>query len=233
MRKQWDRWGWIVAVAIIAVGFLRVVWGRDAFCGEQSEQCLREWVSALGGWAAVAAAVPTVIYLARQVRAADEHQRENMKIQYARTRTLAKQALKRAGKLRVLVKQQQEDWGTLINGEVETVPAHYAIAVLQELEDVIPSQFYQRFEDEIDVPDGTDISILAAQIRDAKEYVDRISGGSIGVGNFTRNRISLVYKMAHNYAGMIIELASDHLAETESIITRKKPERNFSSGDHD
>ncbi|QBJ13207.1 hypothetical protein EYD00_07270 [Agrobacterium sp. 33MFTa1.1] len=220
MRKHWDRWGWIVTVVVIAVGFLRVVWGRDAFCGEQSEQCFREWVSALGGWAAVAAAVPTVIYLARQVRDADEHQRENMKLQYARTRTLAKQAMKRATNLRRLIRYQQEEWEGLKENGVSTVPIVYMRTAAVNLDEVVPAQLFQRFEDEIDVPDGTDITSLKREISAALEYVNRVEDSSTAVA-LNNPRMEMVYKMAHNYAGMILEIASRHLSETATITGHK------------
>jgi hypothetical protein len=68
MRELWDRYGPWLMIAFVAIGFLRVVWGRDAFCGPETEQCFREWVSALGGWAAVGAAVPTIYFLSKQLR---------------------------------------------------------------------------------------------------------------------------------------------------------------------
>lgn len=82
MRKHWDRWGWVVGLAIVAIGFLRVFWGREAFC-EPNEHCLREWVSALSGWAAVAAAVPTVFFLSRQVTDAREFNEKAVMMQTA------------------------------------------------------------------------------------------------------------------------------------------------------
>jgi len=53
------------------------------------ESCIREWISATSGWAAVIAAVPTIWYLSRQVREADLHQKTNFAIQLRRQRILA------------------------------------------------------------------------------------------------------------------------------------------------
>ncbi|CAN7283865.1 hypothetical protein [Neorhizobium tomejilense] len=54
-----------------------------------NESCIREWISATSGWAAVIAAVPTIWYLSRQVRDADVHQKTNFAIQLRRQRILA------------------------------------------------------------------------------------------------------------------------------------------------
>ncbi|MDX3976571.1 hypothetical protein [Shinella sp.] len=88
-RKHWDRWAWTLPATIIIIGFLRVLFGRSPFCSSTTEHCFREWVSALGGWAAVAAAVPTIYYLAKQVRSAIDHQRVNFALQIQSNMNLA------------------------------------------------------------------------------------------------------------------------------------------------
>ncbi|WP_412474723.1 hypothetical protein ACK83U_00825 [Rhizobium sp. WW22] len=67
---------------------LRMLWGRQAFCGPESEQCLREWASALSGWVGGAAAIATILVISN-------HHRENVKLQnfpVFRTARLAKQS---------------------------------------------------------------------------------------------------------------------------------------------
>lgn len=55
------------------------------------DACVREWLSALSGWAAVVAAVPTIMFLSKQIRDADRHQRTSFAIQLRRHRILATQ----------------------------------------------------------------------------------------------------------------------------------------------
>jgi hypothetical protein len=75
-----------LSVAVVAILF----WGRNPFCAATGdEHCFREWIAALSGWAAVAAAVPTIFFLLRQVKDADRHQRTGFAIQLRRQRILA------------------------------------------------------------------------------------------------------------------------------------------------
>lgn len=71
--RHWNRWGWLVALIAISIVVLRLAWGREAFCGPASEHCLREWVSAVGGWLAIIVALPTLYYLAKQISDANQH----------------------------------------------------------------------------------------------------------------------------------------------------------------
>ncbi|MGF6257337.1 hypothetical protein [Ensifer sp. LBL] len=80
-RKHWDRWVWLVPAVVILIGAARLFFGREPFCAvSKEEHCLREWVSAFGGWAAVAAAVPTVLFLAKQVADAEKFARATVRM---------------------------------------------------------------------------------------------------------------------------------------------------------
>lgn len=78
-REHFDRYGWVFAGGVIVIGFLRVLYGREPFCGTSDGHCAREWISALSGWAAVAAAIPTVLYLRLQISEDNRNQQENLK----------------------------------------------------------------------------------------------------------------------------------------------------------
>ncbi|WP_132277071.1 hypothetical protein [Neorhizobium sp. JUb45] len=83
-------WGVAFGLAIAWVVYRASYGGVVIWCdAEDNGRCFREWVSALGGWAAVAAAVPTIVFLSKQVRDADRHQRTNFAIQLRRQRILA------------------------------------------------------------------------------------------------------------------------------------------------
>lgn len=110
MRSHWDRWGWIAAVTLIAVGFLRIIWGREAFCGSEAEHCLREWVSALGGWVAVVVAVPTIVFLSKQVKDAGSYQQQNLQVQLWRRRAVVLRAKKSAMRAQNLAEAFYTQW---------------------------------------------------------------------------------------------------------------------------
>lgn len=148
MRKHWDRWGWIVAVAIIAVGFLRLIWGREAFCGEDTEHCFREWVSALGGWAAVAAAVPTIFYLSRQVKDAEKHQRTNFAIQLRRQRILAQYIQTVGNEALVFLKLYLNNEQSPTSNDIRKWDPHTVKAIIEMLR----SDAVRSFETEIAFP---------------------------------------------------------------------------------
>ncbi|KSV71199.1 hypothetical protein N185_03090 [Sinorhizobium sp. GW3] len=80
-RRHWDRWLWLCPAAIILIGAARLFFGREPFCAATAdEHCLREWISALGGWLAIAVAVPTVAYLSKQVSDAERFSRINVRL---------------------------------------------------------------------------------------------------------------------------------------------------------
>ncbi|TBC94164.1 hypothetical protein ELH26_09130 [Rhizobium leguminosarum] len=149
MREQWDRWGWVVALVVIAIGFLRLVWGREAFC-EPNEHCLREWISALGGWVAVAVAVPTIIFLSKQVRDAEKHHRTTIGIQARPTYMLAKRAAETSVNIRNQIAEKGELWA------INNLPADHefkkqAVERLRFLRDLIDRTEFIRIQSEIEV----------------------------------------------------------------------------------
>lgn len=104
-------WKISVVAAIVAACGAGLLFGTDGvprMC-DQSESCVREWISATSGWAAVMAAIPTIYYLSKQVRDADQHQRIGFAIQLRRQRILATRTLRIASvALEQLAKQEAE-----------------------------------------------------------------------------------------------------------------------------
>lgn len=82
----------VIAVLFIAVAttlsVIAWLYGAAPLC-QPGEACVREWISATSGWAAVMAAVPTILYLSKQVRDADRHQKTSFAIQVRRHEILA------------------------------------------------------------------------------------------------------------------------------------------------
>jgi hypothetical protein len=123
----------LLLVALVALpGSVLFTWISPAldyefFCaGENS--CFREWVSALGGYIAIAAAALTLAEMARQRRLQMEIQRENVELQIGTQITIAKSAMSRvriASLLTPLIHQtgawsiDHSDW--LMDNRVESL----------------------------------------------------------------------------------------------------------------
>jgi hypothetical protein len=117
MKKQDDiggYWtGWIVAYGLAAGLFIFVAWRgsyAQGLCAPAEIHCFRDWMSASGGWAALAAAIPTVLFLSRQVRDANRHHRHNMALALRRTRGKARFAKKLAESVRTYALSHQLRW---------------------------------------------------------------------------------------------------------------------------
>ncbi|NTA46863.1 hypothetical protein G6L34_01990 [Agrobacterium tumefaciens] len=86
--------GWFVAFGIAAVFFVYVVWQspnlRALACNKGETDCFRQWLSASGSWVALIAAVPTLIFLSRQIRDTDRHHRVSTALNLRRLRSIAR-----------------------------------------------------------------------------------------------------------------------------------------------
>lgn len=73
--------GWGIAYLLGAGIFFYALWrgSAESWCAPRADgHCFREWISALSGWAAALITLPSVIYLARQIRASDRQHRTAM-----------------------------------------------------------------------------------------------------------------------------------------------------------
>lgn len=93
MLDWWTRNFKYVALPVL-VGTILLSWlspslNYEFFCkGDNS--CFREWVSALSGWVAVAAAIVTVHFLKRQIEEANRHQSENIELTVMRSMAISR-----------------------------------------------------------------------------------------------------------------------------------------------
>ena len=68
LRDMWDRWLWLLAIAVLATFVAVMIFGRAAFCTVNEEHCVRDWIAALSGWAAACAATATIIVLVAHLK---------------------------------------------------------------------------------------------------------------------------------------------------------------------
>ncbi|NKM59157.1 hypothetical protein GFL21_32510 [Rhizobium anhuiense] len=156
MREQWEKWGWATtAILIIGVYIAVMFWGgsifsRKTWCYREQDECLREWMSALGGWVAVVVAVPTIIYLSKQVRAAEKHHRTTIGIQARPTYMLAQKAAETSVNIRDEIAKKGDLW-SISNIPFDSNFDKKAAEKLKFLRDLVDRTEFVRIQSEIEV----------------------------------------------------------------------------------
>lgn len=107
-------------------------------------------MSALGGWVAVVVAVPTIIYLSKQVRAAEKHHRTTIGVQARPTYMLAKKAAETSVNIRNQIASKGELWA------INNIPSDrefkkQAVGRLGFLKDLVDRTEFIRIQSEIEV----------------------------------------------------------------------------------
>lgn len=146
-------WGLVFGVGFAAIIYQSSFGFQPLFCGAQEDgTCFREWVSALSGWAAVAAAVVTLGSLRQQIETANEHQRENVELTIAARLAAAKAYLFQINAINSKIETIERlcpssiGWPPVPSND----PALLAInALLKALHDLLTDFRIKRFEDEI------------------------------------------------------------------------------------
>jgi hypothetical protein len=160
--------GWIAAFTLMGGILIRVVWSNDSLtelaCGEKDIHCFRDWVSALGGWAAVAAAVPTVLYLSKQFRQAQMQHRDRLTIDLTQTIALADNGADCANEI--------IDWyygvEMLENTFKGPLPLHVIDQRLDRISKTLQLATFDRIESEIEFPRSYTIRFL-------REYLESMT----------------------------------------------------------
>lgn len=193
MRDHWDRWGWLAATIIIACVLTFAVLGRETVCGPSSEQCVREWVAALGGWAAVAAAIPTVLFLQKQISDADRHKRAEFSIQLRRQRILAESVRQKAYESLLLLDMISKDKPSVMSWDNQIT--YRLVAKLREDENI------KAFEREIAHP-----KIMSAKV--TGDFLYRSMSGEAGDGD-------VAPEVVRDFFNNLAKQAEDFLAEVK------------------
>lgn len=87
MREQIQKWGIVCAALSAFCAFTLFMYVKDdllvrsSWCHDDDISCLRDWISALGGWAALAVGAPTIFLLARQINGAENFNKAAIKLQ--------------------------------------------------------------------------------------------------------------------------------------------------------
>ncbi|MEH7876359.1 hypothetical protein V7799_01130 [Rhizobium laguerreae] len=96
-RISFEHLGWVIAFVFLGGWFVYLtvtgIFDQSLCTGAADEQCLRDWISALGSWAAVPAAIVTIVILTRQIRQDGENQRHSIRVAFQPSRSTAVRAI--------------------------------------------------------------------------------------------------------------------------------------------
>ncbi|MGO7019250.1 hypothetical protein [Rhizobium leguminosarum] len=201
---------------IIVISFLRLLYGREPFCGPDSEHCLREWVSALGGWAAVGAAIPTVWFLSRQVRDAEKQHRTTVSIQTRPTYMLAKKASETSTNIKA---QCEETLGLWQDAKLPLtlLSLRYAIERLTFLHDLVDRTEFVRIQSEIEltyIRHEQLISSIDEATRNVKHDLDELQIERVPIA---REAVIGSHKNAIMYLQQVHDICNSYIRDFDRI----------------
>jgi len=155
----------IVGIAVtitLAIVIALYLFGAAPTLCKSDDVCLREWISASSGWAAVIAAIPTILYLSRQVRDADRHQRTSFAIQLRRQKILATRVAQIAQTVLDLTNDHDE---ALASGIIPDI-RNWNTTTSGELVEILRQETLSAFEAEIAFPMGLSARMMAYVVAD-------------------------------------------------------------------
>lgn len=211
--------GWIAAYSILTAIFfvgLCLGWFDQTMCevGKQGAVCFREWLSALGGWAALIVGGPTLYFLWRQIRDADRNQRISFKIQLRRSKSLAHKLVRDAAlAISMIESLPKTTLAPFINSEEELPFSKYAEAVLS-VQEVLDKGAFQQFEDEIEVGKATSIAWIKMSIA----WQLRLEQGGEIDGSKRIDRLTTFLDVLADHVRACSKQASEFLAEVERVV---------------
>lgn len=220
-RKHWDRWGWAILLVVIALLLARALWGRGPFCGGSAEEhCLREWVSALSGWAAVAAAVPTVIFLSKQLSLARSQTYDDFRLQLRRSVALAKTSEVASQELLLYAMAYPVRPG--YGADIFTWNSLRTQIV--ELQDMVAASVFTRLEEDIAFPESISQVFVLERIRVfLKEHGEAIKSTWVDDADRreeTYQDFNRICAFCEQYAEACKAVADDFIADTSDMLSR-------------
>ncbi len=220
-KQDWTYWsGWIAFYSLTALLFIFVTvrsdWAYSLICRPNENHCLREWISATGGWAALLAAVPTIHFLRKQITDSDRHHKEALKYQFRSLRNIALEAFGAADEARgnawAIARAWDPGKNTFDPREQEEGEILREVAFLrQQYEDPI----FKLFEREIDVPPNMKVEQIVERF-DALADTIREMGRPIWLSSDLRliaGEVARTCGLAMSYSDVCKEYAERFLVE--------------------
>jgi hypothetical protein len=213
-RDFYDRWGWAIAAAAIVLVVSVLMLGRGAFCSENDQNCVREWLSALGGWAAVVVTVPTVLFAAKQFQDADSAGKQLARQTITRRNSLARRVNQNARVMLARVKSDEKRLRSpsfLPGGGVPPAEARLIAIALRE---ILDENMFAQFEQEIGGSKNSNISL----IRGFTDHFIQSAEQPFGM-NYQKLEIELIQLLGKTevYAREMEKIASAFLSENDSL----------------
>ncbi|UXS95368.1 hypothetical protein [Agrobacterium tumefaciens] len=210
--------GWVVAFTIAAAFFVYVVWQAPSLksiaCTTDETDCFRQWVAALGGWAALVVAAPTLLFLARQVQITEHHHQINTAIAHRQKRDLAKNLVTYCTVLDEIVHEKMK----AVEDEVSPLKRDEAVKLLDHLARLLGKSNFRRFEDEIHVP-VIAVDFLEERILTARDTFSKFkSPGPLKDASKKKTREIVV--ATQQYSGRIKAAGERFLEETTEFEYR-------------
>ncbi|RWY82397.1 hypothetical protein EHI44_24210 [Rhizobium leguminosarum] len=163
--KFMDKLSVPIAGAIMIATLVSVILGfepaRSSFC-KPDDICLRDWLSALSGWAAVIAAYFTIRKMNEQQKESNRHQRENIELEVMGRLALAKRTRRAADRLRPSLARMR--WAGLDAERNLRLPSseeeHLLVMASQFLLENMKSELFMEYEEKLGFPPSFRIDML-------------------------------------------------------------------------
>ncbi|ACM27547.1 hypothetical protein [Rhizobium rhizogenes] len=217
--------GWIVAYCLTAGFFICLVlngtFDRSLCTGAPDEHCFRDWVSALGGWAALIIGAPTLFILWKQVADAGKGQLIAFRIQLRRTRTLARRVLNQANELERAATFSIAFWDRSDPAHTKRLhPLQAYREALRQFQGMLQEGEFDTLESEIDVPATMTLRRLSRKLQENLELTDgRIEREfDLYEYNTAADIMLLSGRQVLEYAREVQRIAEDHLLEIKDIF---------------
>lgn len=169
------------------------------FCNPD-EACVREWLAATSGWAAVIAALLTIFYLSKQIRDTDRHQKTAFMISLRKQRVLATRTAQIAGIALLEIEKQEREHA---NADIRSWDRETVEGLIHHLRDTTISSF----QSEIDHPQS--FNAWATSVVLERAYA--------GLGPTVQTAPELARRFFKDLASQ----ADDFLADIEAITGEK------------
>jgi hypothetical protein len=223
--------GWIAAFALLAGLFIWAVSAnstlREIACAPLEANCYRDWISALGGWAAVVAAVPTVYFLYNQNKQAQDQfsdaqtqHRDRLIIDLRHSLALAKYARNEADTVGTIIHfyemADHNYTGPLPLGEV----SKQVNGILK----MLASPCFDRLESEIEYPNTPNAQFVRALANGINERNLTHFQDETSMSNEARNRLDDDFHRLRvntlEYVEAVFEIADRHIDQCQKMISR-------------
>jgi len=213
-REFYDRWGWAITVVAMVMILSVMILGRDAFCTPEDQNCTREWLSALGGWAAVFVTVPTVLFAAKQLKDADSAGRQLARQTIFRRRSLVRRAQQNARVVLERIRHDKKQFKSPSFLPGGGISAREAQLVAKALRELLDEGIFVQFEQEIGVAKIGNISLIRGA---TDHFIASTEHWNILDSSRMQSELDQLLRNAQAYAAEMEEIASVFLAEDDGL----------------